>query len=74
MEDTKNLYSDMVACKVQKNHARQILPTGILNEICIAGRMTDWEHLFELRTSGAAHWEIRNIAKLMQKIFRKHEL
>ncbi len=74
MQETKDLYSDMVNANVAKNHARQILPTGILNEICIAGRMTDWEHLFELRTSGVAHWEIRKIAKLLQKIFRKHNL
>ena len=72
INQTNKLYSVMVEDKVQKNHARQLLPTGILNEICIAGRLTDWDHLFELRTSVAAHWEIREIAKMTQKIFNKN--
>ncbi len=74
MQETKELYSDLIACGVQKNHARQILPTGIVNEICVAGRIPDWEHLFKLRTSGNAHFEIRKLMALTQKIFKNNML
>ena len=39
--------------------ARQILPIGIETAIVITANFREWRHIFEMRTSKAAHWEIR---------------
>ncbi len=39
--------------------ARQVLPIGIKSEIVVTANFREWRHIFELRTSQFAHWEIR---------------
>lgn len=39
--------------------ARQVLPIGIKSEIVVTANLREWRHIFELRTSQFAHWEIR---------------
>jgi len=41
--------------------ARQILPIGIKAQIVITCNFREWRHIFELRCSKAAHWEIRTV-------------
>ena len=41
--------------------ARQILPTGIVAQIVMTTNFREWRHVFELRCSPAAHWEIRKV-------------
>lgn len=58
----RSVYSEMIKDnKVPKNIARQILPIGLSNEICIAGTLDDWNKLFKLRCDKAAHPEIRKV-------------
>jgi thymidylate synthase (FAD) len=41
--------------------ARQVLPIGVVAQIVITTNFREWRHIFELRCSPAAHWEIRMI-------------
>ena len=53
--------------------ARQFLPIGIETEIVIKANLTEWVHIFKLRTAKPAHWEIRSamvmLLKEMQEMF-----
>ncbi|MBT3261295.1 FAD-dependent thymidylate synthase [bacterium] len=40
---------------------RQILPIGIRTEIVMTTNFREWRHIFKLRTSKAAHWEIKKV-------------
>jgi len=41
--------------------ARQILPIGIKSQIVISTNFREWRHIFKMRTSKYAHWEIRRV-------------
>jgi len=41
--------------------ARQILPIGIKSQIVISANFREWRHIFKMRTSKYAHWEIRRV-------------
>ncbi len=41
--------------------ARQFLPIGIKSQIVISANFREWRHIFEMRTSMFAHWEIRKV-------------
>ncbi len=52
--------------------ARQILPIGIKAQIVITANFREWRHIFELRCSPAAHWEIRRVmVNLLKDVQRK---
>ena len=41
--------------------ARQVLPIGIKSQIVITCNFREWRHIFSLRCSKKAHWEIRRV-------------
>lgn len=41
--------------------ARQTLPIGIKAQIVITANFREWRHIFKLRCSPDAHWEIRQV-------------
>ena len=41
--------------------ARQILPIGLKSQIVISANFREWLHIFSMRTTKPAHWEIRKI-------------
>ncbi len=49
--------------------ARQILPIGLRSEIVVSANFREWRHIFYLRTSQYAHWEIRSVmVKLLEYV------
>jgi thymidylate synthase (FAD) len=46
---------------LKKQDARQFLPIGITNDIVVTANFREWMHIFKMRTSSRAHWEIRCI-------------
>ena len=49
--------------------ARQILPIGIQAQIVTTTNFRQWRHIFTLRTSKPAHWEIRGVlGKLLKRL------
>ena len=45
----------------QPQDARQVLPIGIKAEIVVSANFREWRHIFAMRTTKAAHWEIRGV-------------
>lgn len=41
--------------------ARQVLPIGIKSQIVTSANFREWRHIFKMRTSKFAHWEIRKV-------------
>lgn len=74
VENIKELYKKLLDSGLKKQDARQILPIGIANEICVAGRLKDWKAMFKLRTAKNAHWEIRSVMTEVQEEFKKRGL
>jgi len=49
--------------------ARQLLPIGIKSQIVISANFREWRHIFYMRTSKYAHWEIRRVmCDLLEKV------
>lgn len=49
--------------------ARQFLPIGLKSQIVISANLREWRHIFFMRTSKFAHWEIRKImCDLLEKV------
>jgi len=49
--------------------ARQILPIGIKSQIVVTANFREWRHIFKLRASSRAHWEIRRVmANLLEDV------
>lgn len=71
-EDVK-LFEDIYFKWLNKGYiaqeARYFLPTGVKTELVITGFNSDWKHFFELRTSNAAHPDIRVLAQELEKEF-----
>jgi len=51
--------------------ARQILPIGIKAQIVATANLREWRHIFSLRCSPAAHWEIREVMVNLLKDVQK---
>jgi thymidylate synthase (FAD) len=52
--------------------ARQILPIGIKAQIVITANFRQWRHIFKLRCSPDAHWEIRQtMVNLLNELQKK---
>ena len=52
--------------------ARQILPIGIKSQIVVTANFREWRHIFKLRTSPGAHWEIRRVlTNLLEEVKEK---
>jgi intein/homing endonuclease len=41
--------------------ARQVLPIGVKSQIVMTANFREWRHVFKLRKSPNAHWEIRRV-------------
>lgn len=49
--------------------ARQVLPIAIKSQIVVSANLREWRHIFKMRTSKAAHWEIRRVMiNLLQSV------
>lgn len=50
-------------CTAQE--ARSVLPNSLKTEIAMTANIREWRHFFKLRTSPAAHPQMREVAKMM---------
>lgn len=62
-----NTYSKLLEAGVKKDDARQILPSGIESTIYAAGPIEAWDHFLYLRTKPESHWEIRQLAGIIEE-------
>jgi thymidylate synthase (FAD) len=57
---------------LRKEDARFVLPNACTSEIVVTANFRQWRHIFSLRISPKAQWEIRKACGLMLEILRRH--
>jgi len=50
---------------LRKEDARFVLPNACTSEIVVSANFREWRHIFTLRTSSKAQWEIRQACRAM---------
>ena len=72
MDLNEQMYRGLREAKWVPQDARQVLPIGIKSQIVMTANFREWRHVFRLRTSPAAHWEIRQVmGNLLDDVKRK---
>lgn len=61
-------------CGLKPQEARGVLPNDCKTEIIITGFVSDWEHFFELRSSKAAHPDIRVLSDSLKVQFIENQI
>lgn len=71
-QNVENSYLNMTGkLGVKPEEARSILPNSIKTEIVVTMNLREWRHFFKLRTSIAAHPQMREITRPMLDDFKK---
>lgn len=72
MDALANMYKFMIGDrKVTPEQARSILPNSLKTELVMTMNLREWRHFFKLRTSPAAHPQMREIAGMMLEGFKE---
>lgn len=67
MELNEQMYRGLRKAQWVPQDARQVLPIGIKSQIVMTANFRQWRHVFRLRTSSAAHWEINRVMSNLLK-------
>lgn len=70
MENAEKSYMAMMENGSKPENARGVLPIDIKTEIVITTNIREWKHIFELRTSKAAHPSMRELMIPLLKEFQ----
>ena len=70
-EDAERHYFKMIELGATPQIARSVLNNSTMTEICVTMNMREWRHFFKLRTSVAAHPQMREIAVPLLEEFKK---
>lgn len=68
--DAENHYNKMIELGATPQIARSVLNNSTKTEICITMNLREWRHFFCLRTSPAAHPQMREIAIKLLMAFK----
>ena len=71
MQNIEDTYNKMIAAGAKPEEARSILPNSLKTEIVVTMNMREWRHYFKLRTSPAAHPQIREVSIALLKEFKE---
>lgn len=71
MDVAEQCYFELRKLGVSPQVARGVLPIDLKTEIIISANPTEWRHIFKLRTSNAAHPQIRTIMRNLLEDFKK---
>jgi len=62
MEFAEKSYFMLINAGATPQEARSVLPNSLKTEIVVTYNLREWRHFFKLRTSGAAHPQMREVA------------
>lgn len=68
-EHAEAAYFDMLNWGCTPQEARSVLPNSLKTEIVMTMNLREWRHFLRLRTSPAAHPQMREVAKLIYDRF-----
>ena len=71
MEDTEKAYMSLIEAGATPQEARSVLPNSLKTEIVMTMNIREWRHFFKMRTSNAAHPQMREIARPLLDEFKK---
>lgn len=69
MEDAEKHYMKIIELGATPQEARSVLPTSLKTEIVITMNIREWRHFFKLRSSNAAHPQMREISDMILERF-----
>ena len=55
-------YGELINYNISPQNARSVLPNSLKTELIMTANMREWRHFFQLRTSTAAHPDMRVVA------------
>ncbi len=62
MQEAEKSYMDLISLGATPQEARSVLPNSLKTEIFITMNLREWRHFLRLRTSSAAHPQMREVA------------
>lgn len=62
MKSVEEAYNKLIATGAKPEEARCILPNSLKTEIVVTMNLREWRHFFKLRTSTAAHPQMREVS------------
>lgn len=62
MQECEDCYLDLIASGASPQWARSVLPNSTKTELIMTANLREWRHFLKLRTSPAAHPQIREVA------------
>lgn len=65
MEMCEEQYFNLLNLGATAEQARSVLPNSLKTEIIMTANIREWRHFLKLRTSKAAHPQIREVAKML---------
>jgi len=71
MEILQQMYRKWRERGLKKEDARFVLPNACVSEMVVSADFREWRHIFRLRTSLKAQWEIRKACGMMLDILRE---
>lgn len=64
-------YLDLLTLEWTPQQARSVLPNSLKTEIVVTANLREWRHIFNLRTSSAAHPQMREIMVPLYEKFKE---
>ncbi|MDO8634915.1 MAG: FAD-dependent thymidylate synthase [Dehalococcoidia bacterium] len=71
MEEAEFKYLQLLEIKATPQEARSVLPNSLKTEIICTANLREWRHILKLRTSKAAHPQMREVMLPLLAEFRK---
>lgn len=65
MAFAENVYLNMIAQGATPQEARSVLPNSLKTEIVVTMNLREWRHFIRMRTSNAAHPQMRQVANMI---------
>jgi len=72
MKTIQQMYRKWRDRGLKKEDARFVLPNACVSEIVVSADFREWRHIFTLRLSPKAQWEIRKACVKMLAILKQH--
>jgi thymidylate synthase (FAD) len=69
--ESENYYNILINSGWRPEQARSVLPNALKTEIVTTCNLREWRHILKLRTSKAAHPQIREVMVVLLKKFKK---
>lgn len=70
IQQIEEKYMQLINMGAKPQEARSILPNSLKTEIVVTMNLREWRHFFKLRTSEAAHPQMREIAVMILEEFK----